>query len=407
MASKGEIIVGLDIGTTKVVALVGEIKDNGKVEVIGCGTHVSKGMQNGVITDIGATVDSIREAVQEAELMAGVAISQVFAGIAGQHIRGFNSHGIVKVEGKEITEEDVERVVDQANAVAIPINQKVLHTIVQDYVVDGQEGIKYPIGMSAIRLEAKVHIVTGAISAAENVVRCCNKAGLSVAELVLEPLASSLAVLSEDERELGVALIDIGGGTSDLIIYLKGNVVHTSVLPLGGDLITHDIAVGLGTPMAGAEKLKQECGYAMAHMVEKTESINVPTVGSGEVKQMSQQVLCDIIEARAEEIITLINKEIRKTGVEELLGAGVVLTGGVTNLPGLARLAEELMDMRVRCAAPIEVAGLIDLVRNPIYASSVGLLQYAVKHAQNYPGSGVSVMGRIKNKLKNWWDTFV
>ncbi|RJO68646.1 MAG: cell division protein FtsA [Myxococcales bacterium] len=407
MARRGDIIVGLDIGTTKVATLVGEVKDDGKIEVIGLGTHPSKGMQKGVITEIESTVEAIQKAVAEAELMAGIQVQSVFAGIAGHHIRGFNSHGIVAVKGKEITRVDVDRVLEQAKAVAIPIDRQVLHAIVQEYLIDSQDGIKVPLGMSGIRLEAKVHIVTSAISAAQNIVRCCNKAGLAVADIVLEPLASSLAVLTDDERDLGVALVDVGGGTADLIIYLKGSVVHTSVLPMGGEFITHDIAIGLSTPMASAEKIKRDHGCAMACMVDKGEMIDVPKVGSGDPKVISRQVLCDIIEARAEEIFTLIHKEIRKTGLEDLLGAGVVLTGGVANLPGVGKLAEELMDVPVRVAVPNGVAGLVDLLRNPIHATGVGLLHYAAKHSPAFSEAHRPLYKRMMDKVKIFLNDFV
>lgn len=406
MARKGEIVAGLDVGTTKTSAFVAEIKEEGKIELLGYGSQPSKGMQAGMITDINSTVDSIRAAVAEAGNMAGVEITRVYAGIAGQHIRGFNSHGITKVENKEITQADMDRVVDQANAVAIPVNQRVLHTIVQEYIVDGQDGIKYPSGMRAIRLEAKVHIVTGSVTAAENILRCCTKSGLQVADLILEPLASSLAVLTDDERELGVAMVDIGGGTSDLIIFHKGNVVHTAVLGIGGDLITHDIAVGMGTPMAAAEKLKRTYGTAMACLVDKAEMLDVPKVGSGELKPMSRQVLSDIIEARIEEIVTMIHKEIRKTSLEELLGAGVVITGGVANLPGVAQLAEELMDMPVRCALPTGISKLSDLVRNPSCSTGVGLLHYATRY-QPQSSTGAPIFRRLVDRMKGWLEDFI
>jgi cell division protein FtsA len=407
MARKGDIIVGLDIGTTKVVALVGEVKDDGQIEVIGMGSHPSKGLQKGVITEIESTVESIKKAVMEAELMAGVQISTVYVGIAGHHIRGFNSHGIVAVKGKEISNPDVERVCDQAKAVAIPMDRQVLHTIAQEYIVDSQDGIKTPLGMSGIRLEAKVHIVTAAISAVQNIIRCCNKAGLSVADVVLEPLASGMAVLTDDERELGVALVDIGGGTSDLIIYLRGSVVHTSVLPLGGEFITHDIAVGLSTQMASAENIKREYGAAMACLADKGETIEVPKVGSGEPRHISRHVLCDIIEARVEEIVTLVHKEIHMTSLEDLLGAGVVLTGGACNLAGIDQLAEEMIDMPVRVARPHGISGLLDLVGNPKYATAVGLLLYALNHSPAYAESQRPLVRRMMDRVKLFFNDFV
>lgn len=407
MSKKGDIIVGLDIGTTKVVALVGEVKEDGQIEVIGMGSSSSKGMQKGVINEIESTVESIRKAIMEAELMAGVQISSVYVGISGHHIRGFNSHGIVAVKGDEITQLDMDRVCDQAKAVAIPMDRQVLHSIPQEYIVDSQDGIKIPLGMSGIRLEAKVHIVTSGISAGQNIVRCCNKAGLSVADIVLEPLCSAESVLTDDERELGVAMVDVGGGTADIIIYLKGAVVHTSVLPIGGDFITHDIAVGLSTPMASAEEIKKEHGCAMSCLVTKGESLEVAKVGSGDPRHISRQVLCDIIEARAEEIVTMIQKEIHMTGLEDLLGAGVVFTGGGVNLPGMDQLAEEMMDMPVRVANPTEVAGLVDMVHDPIYSTSVGLLKYASTHSPSYIDKKRPLMKRMMDKVKVFFNDFV
>lgn len=409
MPRKGEIIVGLDIGTTKTVALVGEVKEDGRIEIIGMGSHPSKGLQKGVITEIESTVDAISKAVMEAELMAGVKISSVFVGIAGHHIRGFNSHGIYAVKNKdqEISRSDVDRVLDQAKAVAIPIDRQVLHTIPQEYIIDSQDGIKIPFGMSGIRLEAKVHIVTAASSSIQNIIRCCNKAGLAVADIILEPLASAMSVLKDDERELGVALVDIGGGTSDLIIYQRGSAVHTSVLPLGGEFITHDVAVGLSTPMLAAEKIKIKSGCAMSCLVEKGESITVPKVGSGDTRHVSRQVLCDIIEARVEEIISMIHKEIHMTGLADLLGAGVVLTGGGVNLPGIAQLTEELMDLPVRRGEPAEVSGLVDLIRDPIYATGVGLLEYASKHSPAYVENQHTLVRRVVDRVRNFFSDFV
>ena len=407
MTRKGDIIVGLDIGTTKVAVVVGEVKDDGQIDVIGFGTHPSKGMQKGVVAEIEPTVESIRAAVEDAQLMCSMDIRNVYIGIAGQHIRGFNSHGAIAVKGREITQSDVEQVLEQAKAVAIPLDRQALHAIVQEYQVDDQNSIRTPLGMGGIRLGAKVHIVTGTINSVRNIERCCNKAGLSVADIVLEPLASAMAVLTEDERKLGVALVDIGGGTSDLIVYLKGSVVHTSVLPIGGEFITYDIAVGLGTPMANAEEIKHEHGCAMACMVEKGEQIDVPKVGSGVIKHISRQVLCDIIEARTEEIVNMIYKEIRMTGLEELLGAGVVLTGGATKLKGMETLAEELMELPVRCAVPRGVVGLTKPMEDPRYATSIGLLQYASRYSPTYVESHRPLVRRFLDRLRVFFSDFV
>ena len=407
MNQKGEIIVGLDVGTTKVSVLVGEHKDDGHIEIIGLGSHPSKGMKSGVITEIEATVETIRKAVMEAELMAGVQISNVYVGISGSHILGFNSHGMAAVKGKEILRADVDRTTEQAKAVVIPADRQVLHTLVQEFIVDNQDGIRMPVGMSGVRLEAKVHIVTGSISAVSNMIRCCNKAGLSVADIVIEPMASALAALSDDEKELGVALADIGGGTVDLVIYLKGSVVHTSVLPMGGDFITQDIAVGLHTPMQAAERAKREFGCAVAGMVEKNESIPVSKVGSGDPKEVSRQALCDIIEARVEEILNAVHKEIRKTNLEERLGAGLVLTGGTANLLYISQFAEELMGLPVRVGAPSGVTGLVDIVRDPAYATGVGLLMYAAQHGPSLQGGGRPMLRKAMDRLRLWFQDFV
>lgn len=402
MARAGEIIVGLDIGTTKVVALAAEVKEDGALEIIGIGQAPSTGLYKGAITEIESTADSVRRAISEAELMAGVQISSVYVGIAGHHIRGFNSHGITAVKGPEITQADIQRVLEQAKAVAIPVDRQVLHTLVQEFIVDSQDGIRTPAGMSGVRLEAKVHIVTAAASAIQNIHRVCNKAGLAVSEVVLEPLASAEAVLSDDERRLGVAVVDVGGGTSDLILFVRNAVQYTSILPIGGEFITHDIAVGLNTPTADAERLKQESGTAITSMVEKGDVIRVPKVGSGETKDVQRQVLCDIIEARVEEIITLIHKEISKTGLGELLGAGVVLTGGTTRLKHIERLCEELIDMPVRTALPQGVKGLSDLVRNPAFATSVGLVKYGARQSQlGQRHSGTPFGAKLWQKLRD------
>ncbi len=407
MAQNGQIQVALDIGTDKVVVLVGEVKDDGIIEVIGFGSQPSTGLRNGVVTDIESTVEAIQKAVWEAENMSGVEIRSVHVGISGQHVRGFESHGIVKVDGHEITREDMESVVDQAKAVAVPVDRRLLHTIVREYIVDGQDGIKIPIGISGIRLEAMVFIVAVANGAMENILRSCNKAGLAVADIVLSPLASAMSVLTEDELELGVAMVDIGGGTSDLVVYQKGALVHASSLPLGGNLITNDIAVGLRTPMRAAEKVKREYGCALASLIEKGDSIQVPKVGSGEMKEVSRQILCDIIEARADEILNTVHKAIHKTGFEELLGAGLVITGGAANIPGIESLAESQMDMPVRSASPGGVAGLIDLVADPIYAGSVGLLHYAASHPPAFIDGTTPMMRRILDRLRGWFSDLV
>ncbi|HUJ28936.1 MAG TPA: cell division protein FtsA, partial [Myxococcales bacterium] len=335
---KGEIIVGLDIGTTKICCIVGEVTPEG-IDVIGIGTHPSRGLRKGVVINIEATVASIRRAVEEAELMAGAEINSVYAGIAGGHIRGFNSQGVVAVKDHEVKQGDIERVLDAARAINIPQDREILHVLPQEYIIDEQDGIREPLGMSGVRLEAKVHIVTAAVSSAQNIVKCCGKTGLAVSDIVLEPLASAEATLADEEKELGVALVDIGGGTSDLTIFIDGSIVHTSVLPIGGNHLTNDIAVGLRTPAGEAEKIKQRWGCAMTSLVEGSEEIEVPSVGGRAPRKLSRRILCDIIEPRVEEIFLLVQREIAKTGYEELLASGSVITGGTTILEGMPELA--------------------------------------------------------------------
>ncbi len=380
MAQEGEIIVGLDIGTTKIVTILGEVKPDGNIEVIGIGNYPTRVLSRGTVVDIAAAVKGIREAVDEAEHMTGARISTVFSGIAGPHISSFNSHGVVAVKGKEITQEDMDEVVDQAKSVATQSERNVLHTLVQEYFVDGEKGIKVPLGMSGVRLEANVHVVTAARTAATNIERCSERANLALQKLVLSPLASAMSVLTDDERQLGAALIDIGGGTADIIVYYRGSVVHTQILPIGGELITHDIAVGMRTPMWAAEKIKHKHGAAMSGLIENNEDIEVPKIGSGEPRLMSRRVLCDIIEARVEEIFIAIEEEIVRSGYKEKLGAGVVITGGSANLDGLSELAEQIMKMPVRCGHPTGVYGLSDLTNNPRYSTAVGMLLYGAKY---------------------------
>ncbi|HEY1416430.1 MAG TPA: cell division protein FtsA, partial [Myxococcaceae bacterium] len=327
----GEIVVGLDIGTTKICAIVGELTEGG-IDIIGIGSHPSKGLRKGVVVNIEATVASIRRAVEEAELMAGCEITTVYTGIAGGHIKGFNSQGIVAVKDKEVREADITRVIDAAKAVAIPMDREVIHVLPQEFIIDDQGGIKEPLGMSGVRLEAKVHIVTGAVSSAQNIVKCANRTGLNVADIVLQPLASSEAVLGEDEKELGVCLVDIGGGTTDIAIFSGGSIAHTAVIALGGNNLTSDIAIGLRTPAHEAERIKQRYGCALASMVDKDETIEVPSVGGRQPRVIGRQILCEILEPRVEEIFQLVHREIQKCGFEDLLASGVVITGGSTLL---------------------------------------------------------------------------
>ncbi len=404
MAQKGELVVGLDIGTTKICAIVGEVTATGGIDIVGIGTHPSKGLRKGVVINIEATVDSIKQAIQEAELMAGCEISHVYAGIAGGHIKGFNSHGIVAVKDKEVVRADINRVIDAARAVAIPLDREVIHILPQEYIIDDQDGIKEPLGMSGVRLEARVHIVTGAVTSAQNIIKCAQRCGLTVADIVLEQLASSHAVLSADEKELGVALIDIGGGTTDIAIWSNGSIVHTSVLAIGGDHITSDIAVGLRTPMEEAEQIKQKYGCAMQSMVEPEDTIEVPSVGGRKARQLSKQILTEIIEPRVEEMFSLVHQEIQRTGYEDLLASGVVVTGGATLLKGMPELAEDILGLPVRQGVPSNIGGLVDVVKSPMYATGVGLVMYGRDHEESrfFKVRDDNVYNKVKSRMRSW-----
>ncbi len=380
--SKKDFVVGLDIGTTKICCIVGEVSEAGPqptIDIVGIGTAPSSGLRKGVVINIDSTVESITKAVEEAELMAGVEISTVYTGIAGGHIKSFNSTGIVAIKDKEITEQDVQRVIDAAKAVAIPLDREVIHIIPQEYLIDSQDGIRDPIGMSGVRLEAKVHIVTGAVSSAQNIIKCANKAGLNVAEICLEPIASSEAVLSEDEKELGVVLVDIGGGTSDIAIFREGAVVYTGVLAIGGNHITNDISVGLRTPQHEAEKIKILHSCAMASMVKPDETIEVAGVGGRKPRIVQRRLLAEIIEPRVEEIFSLIQREIMKAGYQDLISGGVVITGGSSLLEGMPELAEFILEMPVKRGIPQYIGGLRDVVNSPKFATGVGLLRYGAR----------------------------
>jgi len=370
------LIVGLDIGTSKVVAIVGEIMPEGKIEVIGIGSHPSRGLKKGVVVNIESTVHSIQRAVEEAELMAGCQIHSVYAGIAGSHIRSLNSHGIVAIKDKEVAPGDVERVIDAARAVAIPADQKILHILPQEFLIDNQEGIKEPVGMSGVRLEAKVHMVTGAVSAAQNIIKCVRRCGLEVDDIILEQLASSYSVLTEDEKELGVCIVDIGGGTTDLAVFTEGSIRHTAVIPIAGDQVTNDIAVALRTPTQFAEEIKIKYACALTQMATADENIEVPSIGDRPSRRLARHTLAEVVEPRYEELLTLVQTELRRSGFEDLVAAGVVLTGGSSKIEGLVELAEEVFHMPVRLGVPQYVTGLVDVVRNPIFATGVGLLLF-------------------------------
>jgi cell division protein FtsA len=379
-----EIIAGLDLGTTKVCAIVAEVTDDG-LDIIGIGSVPSKGLRKGVVVNIESTVQAIKAAIEQAETMAGVEIASVYAGIAGSHVRGINQEGVAAITTREVSEEDVRRVLDQAKAIPLPGDRQVIHVLPQEYIVDDQDGIREPVGMSGVRLEARVHLVTAANTAAQNITKCCERCDLHVAEMVLEPLASAHAVLSEDEKEIGVVLIDIGGGTTDLIIHVDGAVVHTSVIPIGGINLTNDIATGLRTPMAEAERIKIKYGCAATSMVDEEETIEVPSVGGRNPRVLPRHVLCQIIEPRVEEIFQAARHVIAETGFADMLASGAVITGGTTQLDGMPELAEQILGLPVRRGAPIGVGGLSDVVKSPAYATGVGLVKYGAHRLRVAP----------------------
>ncbi|MFK8017480.1 MAG: cell division protein FtsA [Gammaproteobacteria bacterium] len=398
------LIVGLDIGTSKVVAIVGEISELGDLQVIGIGTHPSRGLKKGVVVNIESTVQSIQRAVEEAELMAGCEIHSVYAGIAGSHVRSLNSHGIVAIRDKEVTAGDVDRVIDAAKAVAIPADQKTLHVLPQEFIIDHQEGIKEPIGMSGVRLEARVHMVTGAESAAQNIIKCVQRCGLSVDDVVLEQLASSFAVLTDDEKELGVCLVDIGGGTTDIAVFAGGAIQHTAVIPIAGDQVTNDIAVSMRTPKQYAEEIKMKYACALSQLANADETIEVPSVGDRPPRRLARQTLAEIVEPRYEELFSLIREELRRSGFEEMIAAGVVITGGTSKMEGAVELAEEVFHMPVRLGVPQHVEGLADVVRNPIHATGVGLLLYGRENHEVKGGDATFSGARdVWEKMKSWF----
>ncbi|HHH43897.1 MAG TPA: cell division protein FtsA, partial [Gammaproteobacteria bacterium] len=407
MAKKLEknMIVGLDIGTSKVVAIVGEIGPDGGIEIIGIGSHPSKGLKKGVVVNIESTVHSIQRAVEEAELMAGCQIHSVYAGIAGSHIRSLNSHGIVAIRDREVMPNDVERVIDAARAVAIPADQKILHILPQEFVIDDQDGIREPVGMSGVRLEAKVHMVTGAVSAAQNIIKCVRRCGLEVDDIILEQLASSYSVLTEDEKDLGVCLVDIGGGTTDIAVFTEGSIRHTAVIPIAGDQVTNDVAVALRTPTQYAEEIKIKYACALTQLAASDENIEVPSVGDRPPRRLARQTLAEVVEPRYEELLALVQAELRRSGFEDLIAAGVVLTGGSSKIEGLVDLAEEVFHMPVRLGSPQCVMGLVDVVRNPVYATGVGLLLFGSQNRTSRAFDadyGRGVRG-VWERMKSWF----
>ncbi len=407
MAKKNSIVVGLDIGTSKVCAIVGEMTEHG-VEIIGLGSHASQGLRKGVVINIEATTNSVKKAVEEAALMAGCEIHTVFTSISGGHIKAFNSHGIVAVKNKEVAQRDLERVIDAARAVAIPMDREVLHVLPQDYIIDEQDGIKEPLGMSGVRLEAKVHIVTGAVTSAQNIVKCCNRTGLNVAEIVLAPLAAAEAVLSDEERELGVVLVDMGGGTTDIALYHDGTLKHTAVLGIGGNHVTNDIAAGLRTPFNDAERIKQRYGFAKARMVTDDERVEVPSVAGKGASTVSRQILCEIIEPRLDEIFELVKREVAKSGYEGSLASGVVITGGSMLLPGAVELAERAFGLPARLGVPSHVGGLVDVIDSPAYAAAVGLVLHGMKRQERavFRPRDDKIIAKVKHRMSDWLSDF-
>lgn len=407
MGKKDSLVVGLDIGTTKICTVVGEMAD-GQVNVIGLGTFPSKGLRKGVVVNIESTVQSIKKAVEEAELMADCHITSVYAGIAGGHIKGINSHGVIAIKNKEITEKDKNRVIDAASAVAMPMDREIIHVIPQEFIVDDQDGIRDPVGMSGVRLEGRVHIVTGAITSAQNIIKCANRAGLDVDDIVLEQLGSSEAVLTPEERELGAAIVDIGGGTTDLVIFSNGAIKHTAVFSMAGSHITHDISVGLRTPVEEAEKIKIRYGCALTSLVRKDETIEVPSVGGRKPRVLSRQMLAEIIEPRVEEILVLVRDELVKMGYGNLLASGIILTGGSAILEGVPELAEQIFNLPVRRGTPIGIGGLVDLVNSPVYATGVGLVLYGSRHriqSRFKVGEG-NIFSKVTRRMKEWVGEF-
>lgn len=404
--SDQNLIVGLDIGTSKVVAIVGEVNDDGAIEVIGIGTQPSRGLKKGVVVNIESTVHSIQRAVEEAELMAGCDIHSVYTGIAGSHIRSLNSHGIVAIRDKEVSQMDIDRVIDAARAVAIPADQKILHILPQEFVIDNQEGIREPVGMSGVRLEAKVHMVTGAESAAQNIVKCVQRCGLDVDGIVLEQLASSYSVLTDDEKELGSCIVDIGGGTTDISVFLGGAIQYTAVIPIAGDQVTNDIAVSMRTPTQYAEEIKIKYACALSQLANADETIEVPSVGDRPPRRLARQTLAEIVEPRYEELFTLIRDKLRQSGFEELIAAGLVITGGSAKMEGAVELAEEVFHMPVRLGVPQHVTGLSDVVRNPIHATGVGLLLYGLENLTNREAvsSGGGKAGELWSRMRAWFN---
>jgi cell division protein FtsA len=401
-SSEDNLIVGLDIGTSKVVAIVGEYNDDGEIDVIGFGYHKSKGLKKGVVVDINATVESIQRAVSEAETMAGCTIHGVYAGIAGSHIRSYNSQGVVAIKEREVSSMDVDRVIESAKALALPADQLILHTLPQEYLIDSQDGVREPLGMSGVRMEARVHLVTAAQTAAQNIIKCIERCNLEVEELVLEQLASSYSVLTQDEKDLGVCLVDIGGGTTDIAVFVQGGVQFTSNIPVAGDQVTSDIAHALRTPTKHAEEIKMKYACALTELAHEDETIKVPSVGDRAPRDLSRLTLAEVVEPRYEELFVLVQQELRRAGYEDALPAGIVLTGGTAKMEGVVELAESVFHMPVRLGSPSGLNGMTDIMNNPIYSTGVGLIQYGVHTRLLESTDTVSSGPSIWSKLKHW-----
>jgi cell division protein FtsA len=403
--SNNNLVVGLDIGTSKVLVIVVEVSDEGEMDVIGVGHHPARGLRKGVVANIESTVQSIQRAVEEAELMAGCQIYSVYAGIAGAHISSINSHGVVAIKDNEVTENDIERVIDAAKAMAIPNDQRILHVLPQDFIIDGQDGIREPVGMCGVRMEARVHMITGAVSAAQNIVKCIRRCGLEVDDVILEQIASSEAVLTEDERELGVCMIDIGGGTTDIAVFNEGAIRHSSVIPIAGDQVTNDIAIAFHTPTQAAEEIKKKYGCTLVQLVDESQTIETPSIGGRPPRSLSRRNLAEVIEPRIEELLMLVQAEIRKSGFEEVIGSGIVLTGGTSRIEGMMDLAEEIFHLPVRQGLPNYEGSLSEVIRNPIYSTGIGLAQFGYANRSQMRDSGKNSPGvtSLMDSMKKWF----
>jgi cell division protein FtsA len=399
------LIVGLDVGTSKIVAIVAELQPEGTIKVIGLGQHVSRGLKKGVVVNIESTMQSIQRALEEAELMADCKINNVYTGIAGSHIKSLNSHGMVKIKDAEVSQTDVDRVIETARAIALPADQQILHILTQEFIIDGQEDVREPLGMSGMKLEVKVHIVTGAVAAAQNIVKCIKRCGIEVSDLILQPLASSLAVLTEDEKELGVCLVDIGGGTTDIAVFKQGAIRHTAVVPIAGDQMTNDVAVAFRTPTQSAEEIKINHGCALRQLADQREMVEVPGVDGREPRQLSVQTLAEVLEPRVVELYEMVLNELRRSGMEEMIASGIVITGGSAMMRGMVELGEEIFHMPVRLGMPRYVGGLSEVVSNPRYATGVGLVlmgkQQLERHLIDRVGEGS--LKQVLNKMKSWF----